>query len=68
MENKKIEKFSNYNNLLSEIWKIISDSKKKIISSINITLTITYWNIWRYIVEFEQDWEKRAEYWKELFI
>ncbi len=63
---KEITTSTNYRNLLSEIWKIILDSKKKIISSINTTLTITYWNIWKYIVEFEQNWEKRAEYWKEL--
>jgi len=63
---KQITKSSDYKNLLSEIWNIILDAKKKIVSSINTTLTITYWNIWKYIVEFEQNWEKRAKYWKEL--
>ena len=57
---------SNYNNLISEIWNIISNSKQKVISSINTVLVETYWNIWKYIVEYEQKWEKRAEYWKEL--
>lgn len=57
---------NNYNNLIVEIWTIISNSKQKVITSINTVLIETYWNIWKYIVEFEQKWEERAEYWKSL--
>ena len=57
---------TDYINLIKEIWKIISNNKKKVITSINTILTETYWNIWKYIVEYEQKWEERAEYWKWL--
>jgi len=56
----------NYKNLIQEIWKIISNNKKKLITSVNTILVETYWNIWMYIVEFEQKWKERAEYWKSL--
>ncbi len=57
---------NNYKNLIIEIWAIISNSKQKVITSINTLLVETYWNIWKYIVEYEQNWQERAEYWKSL--
>lgn len=57
---------NNYNNLIVDIWTIISNSRQKVITSINTVLIETYWNIWKYIVEYEQKWEERAEYWKSL--
>jgi len=57
---------NDYKNLIVDIWTIISDSKEKVITSINTVLIETYWNIWKYIVEYEQKWEKKAEYWKSI--
>ncbi len=57
---------NDYNKLIKWIWKIISKNKQKVISSVNTILVETYWNIWRHIVEYEQKWEKRAKYWKQL--
>ena len=60
LENKK------YGWLIWWIEEIISKSKNKVVSSVNSILVELNWNIWKYIVEFEQWWKDRAEYWKWL--
>ena len=59
-------KNNDYISLIVDIWTIISNSKEKVTTSINTVLIETYWNIWKYIVEYEQKWKERAEYWKSL--
>lgn len=49
-----------------DIKNIIELSRKKVISSINSTMTTTYFLIGKRIVEEEQGGEKRAEYGKRL--
>lgn len=49
-----------------DIKNIIELSRKKVISSINSTMTTTYFLIGKRIVEEEQGGEKRAEYGKSL--
>lgn len=49
-----------------DIKNIIELSRKKIVSSINSTMTTTYFLIGKRIVEEEQEGEKRAEYGKSL--
>ncbi|MGY0395235.1 DUF1016 N-terminal domain-containing protein [Fusobacterium sp. SYSU M8A802] len=49
-----------------DIKNIIELSRKKIVSSINSTMTTTYFLIGKRIVEEEQGGEKRAEYGKSL--
>lgn len=45
---------------------LIKNSKNKVVQSVNSILVELNWNIWKYIVEFEQWWKERAEYWKWL--
>lgn len=61
MSNKLIS-----NNLFNDIRTLIVEAKSKIYSSVNSTMTTTYWNIGKRIVEEEQDGKERAEYGKAL--
>ena len=56
----------NYNQLIDWIGDLIAQSKQHIASTINTTLVQTYWQIGKYIVEFEQNGNNRAEYGKNL--
>jgi len=56
----------NYSNLILDIGSLISNSKDKVYKVVNTILVETYWNIGRYIVEYEQKGEERAEYGKKL--
>ena len=51
-----------YNQLLDDIGKLLNDAKGKVAYSVNSVLVETYWTIGRYIVEFEQRGNERAEY------
>ncbi len=55
-----------YTDLLIILWEVISTSRWALQTSINTILVETYWNIGKYIVEYEQNGEKRAEYGKAL--
>lgn len=59
-------KVAKYNGLIEQIVALVQQSKQQVARSVNQTITLTYWQIGRYIVEFEQAGEKRAEYGKEL--
>ena len=56
----------NYSQLIDGIGDLIAQSKQHIASTINTTLVQTYWQIGKYIVEFEQNGNNRAEYGKNL--
>jgi hypothetical protein len=66
----KIEKKSNdnYHLLIRQISSAVSDAKKNVASTINNALVETYWNIGKYIVEFEQDGQVRAKYGEQLLV
>ena len=49
-------------NLFSDIKNLIIQAKKEVYSSVNTTMTQTYWNIGKRIVEEEQEGKERAEY------
>ncbi len=51
-----------YNGLVSAIETLLKDSRSKIVREVNHTIVITYWHIGRYIVEYEQGGEQKAEY------
>ena len=55
-----------YNHLIATISTTFSNGQAQTISSINSGLTITYWKIGQYIVEFEQQGKENAEYGKKL--
>ena len=51
-----------YVSLLDAIGVLLSKARVGIASHINATLVRTYWNMGRYIVEYEQNGEDRAKY------
>jgi predicted nuclease of restriction endonuclease-like (RecB) superfamily len=57
---------SDYTNLVDTIGKLLAESRSFVARQINTVLLKTYWQIGRYIVEFEQDGVYRAEYGSEL--
>ena len=61
----KIQK-SDYNSLVKSIGKLLTESRSFVATQINTVLLKTYWQIGRYIVEFEQGGDYRAEYGSEL--
>ena len=66
----KIEKPNddNYRLLIKQISSAVSDAKKQVATTINNALVETYWNIGKYIVEFEQNGQTRAKYGKQLLV
>jgi len=66
----KVTKTNNdkYDLLLTQISTLITGAKKQVVTAINDTLVETYWNIGKYIVEFEQDGSTRAKYGEQLLI
>jgi len=54
------------NNLINDIKILLYSAKNSIYQTINATMTQTYWEIGRRIVEEKQGGEKRAEYGKAL--
>ncbi|MEW6374727.1 MAG: PDDEXK nuclease domain-containing protein [Thermodesulfobacteriota bacterium] len=55
-----------YKGLLTDISQLLEQARHTTARSINTILTVTYWEIGRRIVEFEQKGERRAEYGREL--
>ena len=48
--------------LVNQISTLVANSKDKLVSNVNKIMTETYWNIGKYIVEFEQAGNVKAEY------
>lgn len=51
-----------YSSLLQEIGSLLKTGREQAAQSVNIILVQTYWQIGRYIVEFEQKGNQKAEY------
>lgn len=64
----KIENNKDYEDLIKSIENVVSNSKNKIANTINDTIVETYWNIGKYIIEFEQKGKIKAEYGKQLLV
>jgi len=60
------DKLSKYSNMIERISKIIEQSKRKIISTVNFEMVQCYHSIGREIVEEEQKGTQRAEYGKAI--
>jgi len=58
----------NYHLLIKQISSAVSEAKKQVATTINNALVETYWNIGKYIVEFEQDGQARAKYGEQLLV
>jgi predicted nuclease of restriction endonuclease-like (RecB) superfamily len=63
MENRK----NNLKPLIENISDLLEKSRTKIYTKINTILVQTYWQIGKYIIEFEQGGDKRAKYGTYLF-
>jgi len=57
-----------YDVLIKQISTLVANSKKRVATTINNTLVETYWNIGKYIVEFEQEGSARAKYGDQLLL
>jgi predicted nuclease of restriction endonuclease-like (RecB) superfamily len=57
-----------YDNLLKEIRLLVEQARHTIAQKINTELLLTYWNVGRLIVDYEQAGNIRAEYGKQLLI
>lgn len=55
-----------YKNLVTQIDDLVQQGRKQAARSVNTILVHTYWQIGRYIVEFEQDGKTKAAYGEEL--
>lgn len=62
----KLIKNSGFEKMISDIEALVNASKNELATSINKVMTVTYWSIGKYIVEFEQDGNAKAEYGKNL--
>lgn len=56
-----------YNKLIGEIGNLLALGRAKAAKEINTILVQTYWEIGKYIVEFEQHGNEKAEYGSQLF-
>ena len=59
-------KLEEYNKLVENIRQIVASAQNNIAKTVNKTMVYTYWNIGKYIVEYEQNGEKKAKYGTEL--
>ncbi|WP_233514855.1 MULTISPECIES: DUF1016 N-terminal domain-containing protein [Bacteroides] len=50
------------NQLADNITNLVTDTKNQLVQIVNTTLVSTYWNIGKYIVEFEQQGNIKAKY------
>lgn len=55
-----------YKELISAIGKALTEGRNKAIQAVNTSLVATNWQIGRYIVEYEQHGNERAEYGADL--
>ena len=61
------EKENQYEGLINQIGIILNERRLQAAQSVNIALVHAYWEIGRYIVEFEQKGKERAEYGTRLY-
>ncbi len=62
----ELVKNSGFEKMISDIEALVNASKNELATSINKVMTVTYWSIGKYIVEFEQNGNAKAEYGKNL--
>ncbi len=64
MEDRRIVAFDNkdYEQLIRQVGETLDKGRKSVASAINASMVITYWEIGRHIVEYEQSGHETAEY------
>ncbi len=55
-----------YHSLIRQIGETLAEGRRQVAYAVNYHMVLAYWEIGRYIVEFEQKGESRADYGKEL--
>lgn len=65
---KRITKNTEYLDLIDKIGIVYQKAKKEAISAVHTKMLIAYWDIGKYIVEFEQNGKLKAEYGKALLV
>ena len=70
---KQMNEIKNQNNdqydfLINQISTLVANANRSIAQTINKELVETYWNIGKYIVEFEQDGSAKAKYGEKLLV
>jgi len=66
MTQRAIQKWEDYDHLISGISKVLETARRASARSVNAIMTAAYWEIGRRIVEFEQAGKPRADYGEEL--
>lgn len=66
MDKKPHIQDSNYNAQVKQITELVALSKQKALRAVNSALVEMNWNIGKYIVEYEQNGNARAEYGAKL--
>ena len=67
MNDKKLTiKDTLYQELVEAIGQLLTDGRNKALQAVNTTLVLTNWQIGRYIIEYEQKGNERAEYGAKL--
>ena len=62
----KLSQNTDYQKLIDNIGKVYQSAKNKISTAVNTQMLLAYWDIGKYIVEFEQGGKLKAEYGKAL--
>jgi predicted nuclease of restriction endonuclease-like (RecB) superfamily len=68
MNSVEASKSNGYDLLIEQISTVMANAKKHVSVVINDTLVETYWNIGKYIVEFEQGGSAKAKYGEQLLL
>ena len=61
-----IKQNNTFDSLESQIAQLLENARTQIVSNINTTMVYTYCEIGRYIVEYEQNRNARAQYGKSI--
>ena len=61
----ELSKNAEYQQLLKNIGDVYQSAKNEISTAVNVKMLIAYWDIGKYIVEFEQGGKARAFYEKQ---
>jgi len=62
----KLSKNADYQDLIKQIGDTYQKAKKEMASAVNVQMLLAYWDIGKYIIEFEQGGKLKAEYGKAL--
>lgn len=65
---KLIKGQNTYIQLLDRIGETYTSAKSKAVNAVNVELVSSYWNIGKYIIEFEQSGNLKAEYGDKLLL